>query len=247
MGSNEARTTHGLNAKPPGIVKICRTPRSPTRIQARQRRSSPACARLSGHDSLKNMPQLHERPGQIMIKWTTEEIAKRSTEEVKLLRHNAAKLGKQEIVDLCDAELSRRKPAPIKRARLAGADEDRAGHYVSEFHFVCPNELGVTRNQDGSIWTGTWVVATANAEAALKYGSHVALHATKAEQSYLQGSIKGWRKSPRESRYAEDQLVKTEFGIDFLLEPTHSPMMWKGEGAGEKGYAWTPIPLASQK
>jgi hypothetical protein len=182
-----------------------------------------------------------------MVEWPAEKIAQLKTlEEVKSLRDNAAKRGNQTIVDLCEADLIRRKPPRIRTLRPEGADESRAGHYVSEFHFVCPNELGVTRNQDGSIRTGTWVVAAANAEAAQKYGSFVALHTTKAEPSYLQGVIKSWQKRPRESKYADGQLVKTEFGLDFLFEPSNNPLPWKGEGSGEKGYAWAPIPASSQ-
>jgi hypothetical protein len=195
----------------------------------------------------KDIFQNRKGADEVMIEWTTEKIAKESDKGVKSLRNNAAKLGNQEVVTLCDAELIRRKPAPIKRERPEGADETRIGQYVSEFHFVCPNELGVTRNQDGSIWTGTWVVATANAKAGEKFSSLVALHTTKAELSYLQGTIKAWRKMPREPRYAEDQLVKTNFGIDFLFDPVNTPIPWKGEGSGEKGYAWLPIPSSTPK
>jgi len=86
------------------------------------------------------------------------------------------------------------------------------------------------------------VVAVANAKAAEKYGSFVALHATRGELSYLQGIIKGWQKKPRERKYSGDQLTKTKFGIEFTFEPTNNPLMWQGEATGEKGYAWSPIP-----
>jgi hypothetical protein len=179
-----------------------------------------------------------------MIEWTAEEIAKRSTEEIQSLRDNAAKRGKQGIVDLCESELARRKPASKQSKAKNVAHEERLGHYVSEFHFVCPGELGITKNQDGSIWSGTWVVAEAHAEAAREHGSLIALHSAKAELSYLQGTIKDWRKTAREPKYSGDQLVKTDFGIDFLFEPTSGPMPWKGEATGEKGYAWAPVPPA---
>jgi hypothetical protein len=132
----------------------------------------------------------------------------------------------------------------VKLPRPDGGSEDRTGYYVSEFHFVCPNELGVTRHVDGLIRSGTWVVAEANVELARRHGSTIALHASRADFSYLQGTIKAWEKRPREPRYTEDQLVKTEFGIDFLFEPTDLSLPWAGEGAGEKGYAWAPIPEA---
>jgi hypothetical protein len=178
----------------------------------------------------------------VMIEWTKEEIEKRTSDEVKALRDNAARRGNQQIVELCEAELVRRKPVRVKTTRPEIPDENRDGYYVSEFHFVCPNELAVRRNPDGSIWTGTWVVAAAKAEAGQKYNSLVALHTTKANPSYLQGTIKDWKKMPREARYADGQMVRTEFGIDFLIEPTHTPVPWKGDGAGEKGYAWDLIP-----
>ncbi len=177
-----------------------------------------------------------------MIKWTAEEIAQLSDEKVKSLRDNAANRKNQEIVDRCTAELVRRKPPKDRPARTIGVSEDRSGQYVSEFHLVCPNELGVTRNQNKTIWTGTWVIAQTYAEAAVKYGSLVALHTSKADPSYLHGTTKAWRKSPRESKYSEDHLVKTESGIDFLFEPSDTPLQWKGDGSGEKGYGWAPIP-----
>jgi hypothetical protein len=182
---------------------------------------------------------------ETMIEWTAEKIAQLKTvEEVKSLRDNAAKRGIVKLVDLCEADLRLRKPPQVRRARPEDVEELRTGQYVSEFHFVCPNESEVTKNQDGSIRTGTWVVAAANAEAAVKYGSLVALHVTKAEQSYVQGTVKAWTKQPREPKNAEGELVKTEFGIEFLIEPTNNTLPWKGDGAGEKGYAWAPIPEA---
>ena len=122
-----------------------------------------------------------------------------------------------------------------------GASEDHSGQYVSEFHFVCPSELGVIRNQNGTIWTGTWVVAEEHAESAVRFGALVSLHSSRAEQSYLQGIVKAWRKSPRQTRYSGEQLTQTRAGIDFLFEPSEFPLAWKGDATGEKGYAWTPL------
>src|ERR1044071_8328365 len=180
-----------------------------------------------------------------MADWTAEKIAElESIDDVKSLRDNAARRGSHGVVQLCEADLRRRNPPGGKQTRPDGRGEDRTGQYVSEFHFVCPNELGVTRHADGLIRSGTWVVAEANVELALRYGATVALHASKADSSYLQGTIRAWEKRPREPRYAEDQLAKTEFGIDFLFEPTDLSLPWAGEGAGEKGYAWARIPEA---
>ena len=112
----------------------------------------------------------------------------------------------------------------------------------ASFTSYAPANWGVTRNQDGTIWSGTWVVAVANAKDGEKYGSLVALHATRTDPSYLQGTIKAWLKKPRERKYAEGQEVRTKFGIDFLFEPSSNPLPWQGDATGEKGYAWAPIP-----
>ncbi len=176
-----------------------------------------------------------------MIEWTKEKVAARSNEEIETLRQNAAKRQRQDIVELCNEELARRKPARTKKGS-SNANPDHRGQYVAEFHFVCPNELGVIRNQDGTIWSGTWVVAEENAENAVRYGALVSLHSSRAEPSYLQGEIKGWRKSARKPRYSGEQLTQVEEGIDFLFKPSDLPLPWKGDATGEKGYAWKPFP-----
>jgi hypothetical protein len=176
-----------------------------------------------------------------MVEWTKDKIAGLSGDQIKLLRENAAKYGRREIVDLCDGELLRQKPPRVRKVSDS-VSEDHSGQYVSEFHFICPNELGITRNNDGTIWTGTWVVAEAHAENAIRYESLVSLHSSKAEPSYLQGTVKAWRKSPRQPRYSGEQLTQTREGIDLLFEPSNLSLPWKGDAAGEKGYAWKRLP-----
>jgi hypothetical protein len=173
-----------------------------------------------------------------MVEWTKEKVADLSTNQLETFRQNAAKHGRGDIVALCDEELSRRKPARAKTDSI----DNHAGQYVSEFHFVCPKELGITRNPDGTIWSGTWVVAEGHAEKAVTHGALISLHTSKAEPSYLQGQIKDWRKSARQPRYSGEQLTQIEEGIDFLFVPSNSPLAWKGDGSGEKGYAWKPAP-----
>jgi hypothetical protein len=70
----------------------------------------------------------------------------------------------------------------------------------------------------------------------------VALHTTRAENSYLQGKITNWTQKPRQPRNAEGNLVANESGIEFEFEPAGVPLPWQGNGAGEKGYAWAPVP-----
>jgi hypothetical protein len=98
------------------------------------------------------------------------------------------------------------------------------------------------RNASGFRRTGTWVVDDVHAEAAVKYGSLVALHTAKAEPSYLQGKIKSWKKQARQPRNADGELASNREGIEFEFEPTNDPMAWQGDSAGEKRYAWSPIP-----
>ena len=183
-----------------------------------------------------------------MTEWTTDRIAQlKTTEEVKSLRANAEKRGNQIVVERCDADLRRRNPPRVRQSRPEREDQDRAGQYVSEFHFVCPDEAEVKKELDGTIRTGTWVVAEKHAEAAVRYGSLVALHRIKAEPSYLQGKVTGFQKQPRATRNADGEFVSTETGIEFQLKPTVDALAWKGDGSGEKGYVWAPIPASDPK
>lgn len=172
-----------------------------------------------------------------MVQWTIEQIARLSNDQIGILRENAERFAQLEIIDLCVEELSRRKSIRAAK-KTVNVKNDRRGHYVSELHFVCPSELGITRNRDGTIWTGTWVVAEEHAERAVKFGSSISLHSSRAELSYLQGKVKAWRKSPRQLRYSGQQRTQVDEGIDFLFEPSGSPLPWKGDATGEKGYAW---------
>jgi len=172
--------------------------------------------------------------------FTPDQIAKWTTEEVKRVRERASTQAVNDLIALCNAEFERRKPKkkpPSEKARI-----NRAGQYVSEFHFVCPEESEVERNASGFMRTGTWVVDGVHAEAAVKYGSLVALHIAKAEPSYLQGKIKSWKKQARQPRNADGKLASNREGIEFEFEPTNDPMAWQGDSAGEKRYAWPPIP-----
>ena len=180
-----------------------------------------------------------------MIDWTPEQIATLPIEKVKTLRENAQKRGNNAVVGLCDDDLVRRTTTQNKSPKIKAKPESRYGQVVVGFHFVCDKEKGVITNSDGTFWSGTWVVDQIHAERGEKIGAYVALHATKAEPSYLQGVIKGWRKSDREQEYAEGRPVRIEHGIDFLLEPTNAPYQWNGDGSGEKGYLWsTPEKMA---
>jgi len=168
------------------------------------------------------------------LEWTAENVTGLTLDQVKALRENAAKRSAQRTVDLCDAELTRRRAGQTKRTN--SQRRTHSGETVHDFHFVCPTEKGITRNSDGTIWTGTWVVDQNHAGRAAKIGAYVALHVAKSNLSYLPGIVKDWRNREREPTYSEGQLVKTKFGIDFLIALTDKPLEGQGDGSGEKGY-----------
>ena len=169
---------------------------------------------------------------------TPEQLQGYTNEQVKVVRENAIRHNVVALQELCDAELARRAPKRPRIVRIRDQESDHCGLVVVGFHFVCADEQGVTHNPDGSLWTGTWVVAKEHAERAPKIESYVALHSAKIEPSYLQGVVKDVRRSERERSYAEGQEVQTEYGFDFLFEPTDVSYEWHGGGTGEKGYAW---------
>jgi hypothetical protein len=165
-----------------------------------------------------------------MPKHTPDSIKKYTLDQVKTLRENALKLNASDIVGLCESEIARRRPAKKVKAKMAGTIfRDRP---VLGFHFVCPREKGVEKNQDGTIWSGTWVVKIDHARRAVQIGSYVALHVDKFNPSYLQGIVKDWRPNDRKSPES-----KIKRGIDFLLDELNDvPVAWHGDGAGERGY-----------
>jgi hypothetical protein len=173
----------------------------------------------------------------VPVTWTAEKIAAKSTDEVKALRENAIRHGANDVLALCNDELSRRGAA--KKAPTVRGKQNRRNEPVVGYHFVCrPEEKGVTRNLDGTAWSGTWVVSESQAERSLKTGAYVALHLSHADACYMHGTIRAWRRSPRESEYAEGQEVKTPIGTEFLLELTDERLPWRGEGTVERSYVY---------
>jgi hypothetical protein len=163
-----------------------------------------------------------------MVKHTAESVSKYSVDELKNLRANALRLGSPEVVSLCDSELQRRKPSK-KSTHKATFGSAARGRPVRGFHFVCPKELGVTSTGGGSFRTGIWAVAAAVAERAQAVGAYVAFYNSKSELSYLQGVMKGWHQLERKNKAIPN-------GIEFIVDPTDTPLPWRGDGAGERGY-----------
>jgi hypothetical protein len=162
------------------------------------------------------------------IQWDEQSVAALTSEELRNLRDNAMRKGASTVTALCDAELAKRPTKAAPKQREVG----NSGRYVTGFHFVCDADKGVTMNPDGTFWSGVWVVDEIHAANAPNVGAYLALHKTRAEPSYRQGLVRGWRKTTR------NIAAKTEDGIEFHIEPTDQPYDWVGAGAGEKGYRW---------
>jgi hypothetical protein len=67
------------------------------------------------------------------------------------------------------------------------------------------------------------------AERAQAVGAYVALHYSKSELSYLQGVMRGWHQLERKNKVIPN-------GIEFIVDTTDTPLPWRGDGAGERGY-----------
>ena len=162
--------------------------------------------------------------------YTPERLKELDKPKIETIRSNAQRLGADDLVAMCDVELNARKPISRRAAKVPSSRH--SADTVVGYHFVCGRDLGVTDLGDGRFWSGSWVVAEGNVDASVRVGAYLALHEAKAEHSYRQGKIVGYRKSPR------DMVAKRNEGIEFLVEATAQPIDWIGDGAGEKGYKW---------
>jgi hypothetical protein len=107
--------------------------------------------------------------------WTIERILVLPIEKIRILRENAIRYGNDVVASLCSEAIAKHADSG-KAPRLKTVSAKGLNNVVVGFHFVCPSERGVTLNDDGTVWTGTWVVDTQHAETGSKIGSYVALH-----------------------------------------------------------------------
>jgi hypothetical protein len=158
--------------------------------------------------------------------WTVEKLSALELARLKVVRENASRNGVADLVAMCDSAIELRKPAASARSRKATDRE--IGDLVTEYHFICQNDRGVKFNSDGTFWSTSWVVAEEVLQKSMRYGAKLALHSSKAESSYRQGTIRDYQ---RIDDFAEGAV---EFRIDFLVAPDDTPLVWAGSGAGEK-------------
>ena len=160
--------------------------------------------------------------------WTIEKLSVLELAKLKVVRENAARNEAADLLAMCDSAIDLRKPPASPRTRKAADTE--TGDLVTEYHFVCRNDRGVKFNSDGTFWSTSWVVAEKVLQKSMKYGAKFALHNSKAEASYRQGTIKDYQLI---DDFADGEV---ESRIDFLVAPDDVPLDWAGSGAGEKGY-----------
>ena len=160
--------------------------------------------------------------------WTAEKLAALDLAKLRVLRENAERNGAVDLIGMCDADLRSRKPPAVSRSKKTIDAE--TGDLVTEYHFVCRDDRGVTFNPDGTFWSTSWVVSEEVLKKSLEYGAKLALHNSKAEPSYRQGMIKDYR---RIDDFTDGEV---ESRIDFLVVSGDAPLDWAGSGTGEKGY-----------
>lgn len=153
------------------------------------------------------------------FEWSADKLAAKTSKEVQQVLENAARVGRNDLVEMC---------AMLLESRLSAG---RSSMTVAEFHFVCAADTGVSVKPDGMFTSGVWVVADVHRKPSLRDAAMVALHSSKIELSYRQGVIVGWEDVPR-SEFGDGM------GVQFLIRPTSEALPWQGAGSGEKGYLW---------
>jgi hypothetical protein len=154
--------------------------------------------------------------------WDDERLLKLSPARLEVLRRNAVNEGQIELAGRIVRIQESRKPK-----KLAPANGPKSP--VIGFHFKCENDYEVTLTPEGNFWSGVWTVDDSQCDPAIKLGGYVALHHSKKEHSYRQGTLVDWKVEPRSKG-------KTPMGVSFLVVPFEDSLPWFGNGSGEKGY-----------
>ncbi|GHD17069.1 hypothetical protein ACFOEZ_14475 [Tianweitania populi] len=175
-------------------------------------------------------------------KFTPEALAALDKKKVEIIRENAVRLRADDLIAMCDLDLAERKPAigasrststtrasARSTARIgAGTSPSRTNMVVSGYHFVGERDYGVIDLGDGRFWTGSWTVPEANVDQSLTAGAYLALHVSKAQPSYRQGKIVGYRKASGDGDDA----------VEFLVDAAPKSRAWVGASSGDAGLKW---------
>lgn len=174
---------------------------------------------------------------QFKHNFTAERLKELDKTRLEAVHANAERLGATDLLSMCEAELSARKPPRTSRS----TGSSHRGDVVVGYHFVCERDLGVTDAGKGQFWSRSWVVAEDNVKMSLAVGAYLALHEGRAQTSYRQGQIVGYRLAPR------DLIAKRNMGIEFLVQSSDTPLAWVGDATGEKGYKWASNEVEEEK
>jgi hypothetical protein len=112
--------------------------------------------------------------------WTSNKLKALTRSQLEQLRDNAKRLSNSELVANCEAELATR--AEPRRAARALSSRTSDTDVVVGYHFVCQTDRGVEVNEDGTFWSGSWVVSEQNVQNSLRYGAYLALHNSKVSR-----------------------------------------------------------------
>jgi hypothetical protein len=164
--------------------------------------------------------------------WTPAKLAEMPEDRLQGLRDRSVRLAAPDLTLLCDAELGARAER-LAQTKAAAPTRRRRASVVTEYHFVCAADRGVTPDADGTFRTGSWLVAPDQVDASLKGGALLALHEARDLPSYRLGTILGYQVSE------PGPAGKDSHRIEFHVQPTPDALPWVGNGAGEKGYRWS--------
>lgn len=157
-----------------------------------------------------------------MFIWDDVRLLALPPDRLEVLRRNAVDKGDTALSDRIREIQESRKPKKLTAA--SGPKSPVVG-----FHFKCENDYEVTLTPDGKFWSGVWAVDESLCDPAIVLGGYVALHRSKKDRSYRQGTLVDWKVQPRTKG-------KTPVGVSFLVVPFDESFPWYGNATGERGY-----------
>ena len=169
----------------------------------------------------------------MVFSWDDKNLMALPPDRLEVVRRHAVDKGETALVNLIEQIQQSRKPKKLGPA--VGPKSPVIG-----FHFKCENDYEVTLTQDGNFWSGVWAIDDSLCAPAIRLGGYVALHHSKKQLSYRQGTLVDWQIQARTKG-------KTPMGVSFLVVPFDESLPWYGNAAGERGYRrvadqpeWTP-------
>lgn len=147
--------------------------------------------------------------------WTSERVDRLQPAEIEQLRTNAAKLGEQDVVALCDQSLDRQRPASPsgrgarRKAPLKGQLISRRNAFEAQgVYLASAASWGGVRKSDGRVVMALWASAIQSRDGGCRY----LLWAPNVDGS------RPWSDSPAgKERLAHCELIGKDGRADALL------------------------------